>query len=136
MCKSLFGKWISALLMAAEAILPNLIPGMRRGTRLEFFWSENVGVVSSAGMAGFDQMEIRIESLLEGAKRAQGTVVIVDVFRAFTTAAAVLSRGVAKIVLVVEIDEALAMRDEGAGDERTLALLYRVTFEHRMGARA
>jgi 2-phosphosulfolactate phosphatase len=61
-------------------------------------------------------MEIRIESLLEGAKRAQGTVVIVDVFRAFTTAAVALSRGAAKIVLVAEIDEALAMRDKGVGD--------------------
>ena len=38
-------------------------------------------------------MEIRIESLLEGARRAQGTVVIVDVFRAFTTAAVAFSRG-------------------------------------------
>jgi 2-phosphosulfolactate phosphatase len=51
----------------------------------------------------------RIESLLEGAKRAQGTVVIVDVFRAFTTAAVAFSRGAAKIVLVAEIDEALAI---------------------------
>jgi 2-phosphosulfolactate phosphatase len=61
-------------------------------------------------------MEIRVESLLEGAKRAQGTVVIVDVFRAFTTAAAAFSRGAAKIVLVAEIDEAIAMRDKGTGD--------------------
>ena len=61
-------------------------------------------------------MEIRIESLLEGAKRAQGTVVIVDVFRAFTTAAVALSRGAAKIILVAEPDEALVMRDNGLGD--------------------
>ncbi len=61
-------------------------------------------------------MEIRIESLLEGARRAQGTVVIVDVFRAFTTAAVAFSRGVEKIVLVAEIDEALAMRDKGIGE--------------------
>lgn len=38
-------------------------------------------------------MEIRIESLLEGARRARGTVVIVDVFRAFTTAAVALAPG-------------------------------------------
>lgn len=61
-------------------------------------------------------MEIRIESLLDGAKRAQGTVVIVDVFRAFTTAAVAFSRGVEKIVLVAEIEEALALRDKGMGD--------------------
>ena len=32
-------------------------------------------------------MEISIHSLLEGATRATGTVAIIDVFRAFTTAA-------------------------------------------------
>ncbi len=61
-------------------------------------------------------MEIRVESLLEGAQRARGTVVIVDVFRAFTTAAVAFSRGAARIILVPEIDEALALRDQGWGD--------------------
>jgi 2-phosphosulfolactate phosphatase len=61
-------------------------------------------------------MEIRIDSLLEGAKRAEGTVVIVDVFRAFTTAAVVFARGAEKVVMVAEPDEALAMRDKGVGD--------------------
>ena len=55
-------------------------------------------------------MEIRIESLLEGAKRAKGTVVIVDVFRAFTTAAVALARGADRIVMVAEIDEARRLR--------------------------
>ena len=61
-------------------------------------------------------MEIRIESLLEGARRARGTVVIVDVFRAFTTAAVAFSRGAAKIVMVAEPDEALALKARGRGD--------------------
>ena len=60
-------------------------------------------------------MEIRIDSLLEGARRARGVVVIVDVFRAFTTAAVAFSRGAPKIVMVAEPDEALAMRDRGLG---------------------
>ena len=60
-------------------------------------------------------MEIIVDSLLEGARRAKGTVVIVDVFRAFTTAAVALSRGAEKIVLVAEVDEALALRDRGVG---------------------
>ena len=38
-------------------------------------------------------MEVRIDSLLSGAERATGSVVIIDVFRAFTTAAVVLARG-------------------------------------------
>ena len=61
-------------------------------------------------------MEIRIESLLEGARRAQGTVVIVDVFRAFTTAAVALARGADRIIMVAEIDEALRLRDQGVGE--------------------
>jgi 2-phosphosulfolactate phosphatase len=61
-------------------------------------------------------MEIRIESLLEGAKQARGTVVIVDVFRAFTTAAVALARGADRIIMVAEIDEALRLRDQGVGE--------------------
>ncbi len=61
-------------------------------------------------------MEVRIESLLDGARRAQGTVVIVDVFRAFTTAAVALARGAERIVMVAGIEEALRLRDQGAGE--------------------
>ncbi|MCI0439289.1 MAG: 2-phosphosulfolactate phosphatase [Chloroflexi bacterium] len=60
-------------------------------------------------------MEIRIESLLRGAQKAEGTVIIIDVFRAFTTAAVAFSRGAEKIILVAEIEEALQLRKQGAG---------------------
>jgi 2-phosphosulfolactate phosphatase len=60
-------------------------------------------------------MEVRVESLLEGAKRANGTVVIVDVFRAFTTAAVALARGAQRIIMVPGIEEALRLRDQGVG---------------------
>ena len=61
-------------------------------------------------------MEVRVDSLFEGASRAAGTAVIVDVYRAFTTAAVAFSGGAERIVLVPEIEEALALRDGGAGD--------------------
>jgi len=61
-------------------------------------------------------MKIKIESLLDGARRAEGTVVIVDVFRAFTTAAVALARGAEKIIMVAEPAEALALRQKGLGD--------------------
>ena len=61
-------------------------------------------------------MEIRIHSLLEGARQAEGTVVIVDVFRAFTTASLALDRGVEKIIFVADPDEALALREAGKAD--------------------
>jgi len=52
-------------------------------------------------------MDIRLDSLLKGAQDAEGTVIIVDVFRAFTTAAVAFSRGAAKIVFVAEVAEAI-----------------------------
>jgi 2-phosphosulfolactate phosphatase len=60
-------------------------------------------------------MEISIDSLLGGAKRATGIVAVIDVFRAFTTAAVALANGAASIVMVRTIDEALALRDAGIG---------------------
>jgi phosphosulfolactate phosphohydrolase-like enzyme/GNAT superfamily N-acetyltransferase len=61
-------------------------------------------------------MEIRIESLIEGARRAEGAVVVIDVFRAFTTAAVAFARGVETIILTAKPEEALALRDRGLGD--------------------
>ena len=61
-------------------------------------------------------MEIRMGSLLRDAREARGTVIIIDVFRAFTTAAVAFSRGASKIVLVAEVDEALALRVRGVGE--------------------
>ncbi len=61
-------------------------------------------------------MEIRLYSLLEGAQQAEGTVVIIDVYRAYTTAAVAFEQGAEKIILVAEIEEALELRRRGAGD--------------------
>ena len=61
-------------------------------------------------------MRVVIDSLLEGARRAEGTVVVIDVYRAFTTAAVAFDRGAGKIVLVAEINEALALREQGIGE--------------------
>ena len=60
-------------------------------------------------------MDIRIYSLLEGARAAWGTAVIIDVFRAYTTAAVAFSRGAEKIILVAEVAEALELRERGLG---------------------
>ena len=61
-------------------------------------------------------MEIRIASLLEGAREAEGTVVVIDVLRAFTTAAIALARGAEKLLLVATPDEARRLREDGQGD--------------------
>ncbi|NKB66749.1 MAG: 2-phosphosulfolactate phosphatase [Candidatus Latescibacteria bacterium] len=60
-------------------------------------------------------MEIRLLSLLDGARQARGTAVVIDVYRAFTTAAVAFRRGVDKIVLVAEVEEALDLKERGVG---------------------
>jgi len=60
-------------------------------------------------------MEISIHSLLDGATRATGTVAIIDVFRAFTTAAVALANGASGIIMVRTVEEALALREVGVG---------------------
>src|SRR5262244_3066901 len=45
-------------------------------------------------------MNISIRSLLEGATRATGSVAVIDVIRAFTTAAVALANGASKTVMV------------------------------------
>lgn len=61
-------------------------------------------------------MEIKIASLIEGAQNAEGTVIIIDVYRAFTTASVAFSRGAKRILLTAEIDEALDLRANGVGE--------------------
>ena len=63
-----------------------------------------------------NQMEIRLGSLVQGAHEAQGTTIIIDVFRAFTTAAIAFDHGAAEITLVAEPEEALELHRRGVGD--------------------
>ena len=60
-------------------------------------------------------MEIRIKSLLAGATHATGVVAIIDVFRAFSTAAVALANGASRIIMVSTAEEALALRNSGVG---------------------
>jgi len=55
-------------------------------------------------------VNVRVTSFLEGAREATGYAVIVDVFRAFTTAAFCVAAGAREIVLVAEHEQALAMK--------------------------
>jgi 2-phosphosulfolactate phosphatase len=61
-------------------------------------------------------MEIMLGSLGQDAREAKGTVIIIDVFRAFTTGAIAFDRGAREIVLVAEVEEALDLRNRGIGD--------------------
>jgi 2-phosphosulfolactate phosphatase len=61
------------------------------------------------------RVNIRVDSLLVAAERAIGVVVIIDVFRAFTTTAVVLAKGATKIIIVGDVEEALALRAAGVG---------------------
>jgi 2-phosphosulfolactate phosphatase len=61
-------------------------------------------------------MEIRLGSLVRDANEAEGTVIIIDVFRAFTTAAIAFDHGATEITLVAEIEDALELHHRGVGD--------------------
>ena len=61
-------------------------------------------------------MEIRLGSLKRDAEEAQGTTVIIDVFRAFTTAAIAFDNGAKEITLFAEPADALALHKKGVGD--------------------
>ena len=55
-------------------------------------------------------MNVRVTRFLDGAREATGHAVIVDVFRAFTTAAFCIAAGAREIVLVADHEQALAMK--------------------------
>ena len=61
-------------------------------------------------------MEVRLGSLKRDAEEAQGTAIIIDVFRAFTTAAIAFGHGATRLMLVAEVEEALALHNRGVGD--------------------
>jgi 2-phosphosulfolactate phosphatase len=57
-------------------------------------------------------LNVRVAELLYGARTATGHAVIVDVFRAFTTAAFCIAAGAREIVLVSDHTQALAMKSD------------------------
>ena len=60
-------------------------------------------------------MDIKVHSLLAGAEQAMGSVAIIDVLRAFTTAAVAIANGASQITMVGTVEEALKLRAIGVG---------------------
>lgn len=57
-------------------------------------------------------MDVRRLSLVSGAGEAQGLAVIIDVFRAFTTAAYVMANGAERIIPIGSLEEAFRLKRE------------------------
>lgn len=57
-------------------------------------------------------MEIEILQLLEGARKAQGLTVIIDVFRAFSTACYAFGNGIERIYPVGDLDMAYRLKQQ------------------------
>lgn len=77
-------------------------------------------IASDAAGAGplamaFGPDDVVVGSFAAAAADATGTAVIIDVFRAFTTAAIALANGAARIVMVDDLEAALALRDANPG---------------------
>lgn len=49
--------------------------------------------------------------MIQGAQEAKGVAIVIDVFRAFTTAAIAFTKGAEKIIMVPEISQALELRN-------------------------
>ena len=63
-------------------------------------------------------MTLQIEfATLETCHQASGAVVVIDVLRAFTTAACAFGRGAQEIYLTSEVDEALAVKERFPGSQ-------------------
>ena len=56
-------------------------------------------------------MQIDILQLTEGARKAKGTTVVIDVFRAFSTACYLTAAGADRIIPVEQVDEALKLKE-------------------------
>ena len=56
-------------------------------------------------------MEIKILQLTEGAKQATGLTVVIDVFRAFSTACYLFAAGAEKIIPAEHVEEVLRLKD-------------------------
>jgi 2-phosphosulfolactate phosphatase len=55
-------------------------------------------------------LEICVLQLVEGAREASGVAVIIDVFRAFSTACYVMANGARSIIPLGDLDEAYRMK--------------------------
>ncbi len=61
------------------------------------------------------RMEIRLLEFVEGAEKATGIAVIIDVFRAFTTACYLYHQGASEVLVTGDIDRAFSFRDRHPG---------------------
>jgi 2-phosphosulfolactate phosphatase len=61
-------------------------------------------------LTDFKAFDIRRLSLVGGAGQARGLAVVIDVFRAFTTAAYVMANGADKIIPVMTVEEAFELK--------------------------
>ncbi len=57
-------------------------------------------------------MEIRISEFTEGARKAEGLTVIIDVFRAFSVACYAFDSGIRRLIDVKEADDAFRLRSQ------------------------
>jgi 2-phosphosulfolactate phosphatase len=60
-------------------------------------------------------MEIQLLDFVDGARKARGTVVIIDVFRAFSTACYAFANGASSVIAVGEIDDARRLKSINPG---------------------
>src|SRR6476620_9887363 len=57
-------------------------------------------------------MQIEVMDFVEGARKARGVAVVIEVFRAFSVACYAYARGAKRLIPVAEVEKALSLRRE------------------------
>lgn len=57
-------------------------------------------------------MQIEILQLTDGARKAKGTTIVIDVFRAFSTSCYLMAAGAARIIPVEQVEEAILLKEK------------------------
>ncbi len=82
-------------------------------------------------------MDIQIHHFSEGAKKARGLAVVIDVFRAFSVACYVFDRGAREIVAVQEVDHARQLKQQNPSPKTSVDFPATVIRrENRSGVRS
>ena len=84
-------------------------------------------------------MKVEILEFVEGARRARGVTVIIDVFRAFSVACYVADAGAARIIATADVSEAFLLKKKyknsvlvGERDEKKLKGLTSETVRQKL----
>jgi 2-phosphosulfolactate phosphatase len=96
-----------------EQIGPDIGPMLAKGLLTGYAKGARMGSLSG-GTPMTDGLRVTRKSLLDGARQVEGVAVVIDVYRAFTSAALMVYLGASKLILLADPEQVLRLkREEG-----------------------